>query len=200
MGITRLKPLYNDAGKLQGYIDKYTGEEHGFPVIVGRKRNPYIQGWVMNSQQAMLSLAKDKDIKGETHRVLWFIGGILDFENWVTLSITEIAQELGLKQPSASRAIKVLEKKGIILRGPKLGRSFAFRLNPEFGWKGKVKHLDNYRQEVEDENFRAMQRQSQRELRLVEPTKEQQIIGAIQRKEIDIDKLYQFLCEEKGEK
>ena len=132
----------------------------------------------MNSQQAMLSLAKDKDIKGETHRVLWFIGGILDFENWVSISITEIAKELGLKQPSASRAIKVLEKKGIIIRGPKLGRSFAFRLNPEFGWKGKVKHLDDYRQEIEEDQ-RVKRREHVKKLRVVEPTKEEQIIRAI---------------------
>ena len=197
MAVTRVKPLYNQAGRLQGYVDKYTGEEHGFPVIVGRKRNPYIKGWVMNSQEAMLSLAKDKDIKGETHRVLWFIGGILDFENWGTISITEIAQELGLKQQSASRAIKVLEQKGIIIRGPKLGRSFAFRLNPEFGWKGKVKHLDDYRQEIEEEDQKARRREQLKKFHFVEPSKEQQIIRAIQKKEIDIDKLYQVLCEEK---
>ena len=138
MVVTRIKPLYDKSGKLRGYVDKYTGEEFGFPVIIGRKRNPYGKGWVMNSQEAMISLAKDRDIKGETHRVLWFIGGILDFENWVQLSVTEIAQELELKRPNVSRAIKLLEQKEIIIRGPKVGRSHAFMLNPEFGWKGKV--------------------------------------------------------------
>ena len=138
MAITRLKPLYDKGGRLKGYVDKYTGEEFGFPVIVGRKRNPYGKGWVMNSQEAMVSVAKDKDIKGETHRVLWFIGGILDFENWVQISVTEIAKELGMHQPDVSKAMKVLETKKIILRGPKVGRSYAFMLNPEFGWKGKV--------------------------------------------------------------
>jgi DNA-binding transcriptional regulator GbsR (MarR family) len=150
MAVTRMKPLYDETGKLKGYVDKYSGEEFGFPVIVGRKRNPYGKGWVMNSQEAMLSLAKDKDIKGETHRVLWFIGGILDFENWVQLSVTEIASELDLKQPHVSRAMKVLEDKQIILRGPKVGRSHAFMLNPEFGWKGKVVNLEDYRREEWD--------------------------------------------------
>ena len=146
MAVTRIKPLYDEVGKLKGYVDKYTGEEFSFPVIVGRKRNPYGKGWVMNSQEAMVAVAKDKDIKGETHRVLWFIGGILDFENWVQISITEIANELNLKQPHVSRAMKVLEDKQIILRGPKVGRSYAFMLNPEFGWKGKVTNLEDYRQ------------------------------------------------------
>ncbi len=154
MVVTRIKPLYDQTGKLKGYVDKYTGEEYGFPVIIGRKRNPYAKGWVMNSQEAMVSLAKDKDIKGETHRVLWFIGGILDFENWVQISATEIAKELELKRPNVSRAIKLLEEKRIIIRGPKIGRSYAYMLNPEFGWKGKVKNLEDYRQKKEDNNIR----------------------------------------------
>ncbi|CCQ70206.1 RepA [Crocosphaera watsonii WH 0402] len=40
--------------------------------------------------------------------------------------------------------MKVLEQKGIILRGPKVGRSYAFMLNPEFGWKGDVANLNEY--------------------------------------------------------
>jgi DNA-binding transcriptional ArsR family regulator len=157
----------------------------------------------MNSQEALEIVAKDKDIKGETYRVLFFICARLDFENWVQISITEIANELDLKQPSASRAIKVLEEKEIILRGPKLGRSFAFRLNPEFGWKGKVKHLDDYRQS--DQDLTAAHRENQKKklketLTVVEPTKEQQLIRAIQEREVDIDKLYQFLCQEKAGK
>ena len=150
MAVTRLKPLYDRAGTLKGYVDKYTGEEYGFPVIVGRKRNPYGNGWVMNSQDAAILLAKDKDIKGETHRVLWLIIGILDFENWVQLSVTEIAKELKMHRPDVSKAMKVLEEKEIILRGPKVGRSYAFMLNPDFGWKGKVKNLDKYRRRKED--------------------------------------------------
>jgi len=150
MPVTRIKPLYDRTGKLKGYVDKYTGEEFGFPVIVGRKRNPYGKGWVMNSQEAMVSVAKDKDIKGETHRVLWFIGGILDFENWVQISNTEIANELDLKRQAVSRAMKVLEDKQIILRGPKVGRSYAFMLNPNFGWKGKVTNLEDYRRQEWD--------------------------------------------------
>ena len=150
MPVTRIKPLYDQTGKLKGYVDKYSGEEFGFPVIVGRKRNPYGKGWVMNSQEALEIVAKDKEITGETYRVLFFICARLDFENWVQLSVTEIGNELDLKQQSVSRAMKVLEDKQIILRGPKVGRSYAFMLNPEFGWKGKVVNLENYRREEWD--------------------------------------------------
>ena len=197
MVVTRLKPFYDRAGKIKGYVDKYTGEEYGFPVILGRKRNPYIKGWVMNSQEAMVALAKDKDIKGETHRVLWFIGGILDFENWVQLSITEIGNELDLKQQSVSRAMKVLEQKEIILRGPKVGRSYAFMLNPDFGWKGKVKNLDDYRKQKEDEENEQKKRERyEKNLELVELSKKDQLIMAIKKGEVDIDKYYQLMTKD----
>ena len=196
MPVTRLKPLYDRNGKIKGYVDKYTGEDFGFPVVCGRKRNPYIKGWVMNSQEAMVALAKDKDIKGETHRVLWFIGGILDFENWVQLSITEIGNELDLKEQAVSRAMKVLEEKEIILRGPKVGRSYAFMLNPNFGWKGKVKNLDDYRKQKEDEENQQQRREIyEKNLELVELSKKDQLIMAIKKGNVDIDKLYHLLSE-----
>ena len=200
MAITRLKPLYDEMGKLKGYVDKYTGEEFGFPVIVGRKRSPYGKGWVMNSQEALEIVAKDKDIKGETYRVLFFICARLDFENWVQISVTEIANELDLKQPSVSRAMKVLETKEIILRGPKVGRSYAFMLNPDFGWKGKVKNLDDYRKEREQEERREKnQERSQKNLKLVELSKKDQIIQAIKQGKVNIEKLYDLIHDEDEE-
>jgi DNA-binding transcriptional regulator GbsR (MarR family) len=201
MAVTRLKPLYDKMGKLKGYVDKYTGEEFGFPVIVGRKRSPYGKGWVMNSQEALEIVAKDKDIKGETYRVLFFICARLDFENWVQISVTEIADELDLKQPSVSRAMKVLETKEIILRGPKVGRSYAFMLNPEFGWKGKVKNLDEYRKEREQEERREKKRErSQKNLKLVELSKKDEIIQAIKQGKVNIEKLYDLLHDDDEDK
>jgi DNA-binding transcriptional regulator GbsR (MarR family) len=194
MAVTRLKPLYDTTGRIKGYVDKYTGEEYGFPVIVGRKRNPYGKGWVMNSQDAAILLAKDKDIKGETHRVLWFIIGILDFENWVQLSITEMAKELNMHQPDVSKAIKVLEDKEIILRGPKVGRSYAFMLNPDFGWKGNVKNLEDYRRERDDTKSKNQQRESAKEnLKLVELSKQTEIIRAIKEGKLNLEEVYNLL-------
>ena len=201
MAVTRLKPLYDKAGTLKGYVDKYTGEEFGFPVIVGRKRNPYGKGWVMNSQDAAILLAKDKDIKGETHRVLWLIIGILDFENWVQLSVTEIAKELKMHRPDVSKAMKVLETKEIILRGPKVGRSYAFMLNPEFGWKGQVKNLDEYRKERDQLEHREKKRAtSQNNLKLVELSKEDQIIQAIKQGKVNVEEFYHLLPKEQENK
>jgi len=153
MSITYIKPLYNENGNLKGYIDKYTGKEYSFPVIFIDKRNPYSKGWFMNNQETSILLAKDKDIKGRTHRVLRFIEGILDFENWIYISVTDIAKELEIHRPDVSKAIKLLEEKEIILKGPKIGNSKTYMLNPSFGWKGKVKNLEKYRKEKEREEM-----------------------------------------------
>ncbi|CCQ56700.1 replication/maintenance protein RepL [Crocosphaera watsonii] len=199
MGITRLKPLYDSNGNIKGYVNKYTGEEYGFPVLVGRKKRPYGNGWLMNSQEALEILAKDKEITGETYRVLFFVCARLDFENWVQISVTEMAQELELKQPNVSRAMKVLEQKGIILRGPKVGRSYAFMLNPEFGWKGDVANLNEYRKKREDEeNQRKNRERYEKNLELVGLSKKDQLIMAIKEGKVDIEKLYDLVS--KGEK
>ena len=65
----------------------------------------------------------------------------LTWENWSVLPLTIIAQELEMQRPNVSKAVKLLEKKGIIIRGEKIGKSYKWRLNPEFGWKGDTDKL-----------------------------------------------------------
>ncbi len=151
-------------------VDQDTGEVlDGVVVYCGVKQNPYSTGWVMNSQEALELLATDKDLKGETYRVLLLLLSRLDFENWIQVTQNEISEKLEMKKPNVSRAISVLEEKGIILRGPKVGRSYAFRLNPYYGWKGKVKNLNDYRREENDREHRELK---ERHLKAVEnPTK-----------------------------
>ena len=127
-------------------FDQDTGEIlQGVIVYCGVKNNPYSKGWMMNSQEALELLASDQDLTKESLRVLMFLMSRLDFENWIYITQKEIAEILGLKKQNISKAVSLLEEKGIILRGPKIGRSSAFRLNPYFGWKGKVKNLNEYR-------------------------------------------------------
>jgi len=140
-------------------VDRDTGEVlEGVVVYCGIKRNPYAKGWVMNSQEALELLATDKELTGENYRVLLFLLSRLDFENWIQITQSEIAEKLDLKKQNVSRAISLLNSKGILLRGPKVGRSYAFRLNPYFGWKGKVKNLEDYRNREHDQETREMLR------------------------------------------
>ena len=144
-------------------VDRDTGEVlEGVVVYCGVKRNPYAKGWVMNSQEALELLATDKELTGENYRVLLLLLSRLDFENWIQITQSEIAEKLHLKKQNVSRAISLLNSKGILLRGPKVGRSYAFRLNPYFGWKGKVKNLEDYRNREHDRETREMLRKDRK--------------------------------------
>ena len=131
--------------------DNQTGELlEGVLVYCGIKHNPYSGGWIMNSQDALNILAEDKDLTKHSLRVFLKMCAKLDFENWIQISQTDICNELDINKGNVSKAIKLLVSKGVLLQGPKAGRSFAYRLNPNYGWKGKVKNLNEYRQKIEE--------------------------------------------------
>lgn len=50
-----------------------------------------------------------------------------------------------------NRAIKRLVEVGAIIKGPKIGLNFSYKLSPTFGWKGSAKKhvyaLDKHRKE-----------------------------------------------------
>ena len=125
-----------------GTIDLDTGEvlEEGIPVWIGRK--PKITDrWFMAFQEAFEQLAKDRDLTDEHRRMLFYLMSRLDFDNYIQVAQNEIAEALGMHKQHVSRAIKLLEEKSIILRGPKVGRSNTFRLSTTLGWKGNVRSL-----------------------------------------------------------
>lgn len=130
--------------------DNVTGELlDGVLAYCRPKHNPYGGGWLMNSQKALEILATDKNLTGEMLRVFLFLCSKSDFNNWIQVTQLEICNKLDLQKSNVSRAIKQLVNKNIILRGKKVGRSFEYRLNPDYGWKGDVMDLNEYRKEIE---------------------------------------------------
>lgn len=125
-----------------GAIDLNTGEIlEGVPVWVGRKSaftQMYGKGrFIIMAQDAMLIMATDKELtQQEPTRVFYYFCARLDYENYIRVPQTEICEALDMKKPNVSRAVKLLENKGIIIKGPKVGQSYAYRLNPNFGYKG----------------------------------------------------------------
>jgi DNA-binding transcriptional ArsR family regulator len=126
-----------------GMVDLDTGEVlSGVPVWVGAKaRSPYGDRWIAVSQDFLEELAARRDVHGETLRVFVFLNARLDFNNLIQVPMIEIAERLGMKPPNVRRAMKKLEELGVVVRGPKAGRSSSYRLNPNAGWKGKVTEL-----------------------------------------------------------
>ena len=89
------------------------------------------------AQNALIEIAR-ADLGDQARRVLFVILGKLDFENFILVSQSEIAETISMHRSDVSKAIAKLEGEGIIVRGPKAGRSATFRLNPSFGWKGSA--------------------------------------------------------------
>lgn len=134
-------------------IDPETGEVLQGCMVWIPQRPKLTERWFMAFQDAFEEIAKDPELTLEPKNVLFYLYSKLDFENFIQQTQKEIAEALGMKKENVSRAIKLLTAKQIVLEGPKVGKSRCYRLNPNYGWKGKVKTLQEHRKE----QFRVIQ-------------------------------------------
>ncbi len=123
-------------GQIDSNGEVYEGA--ALALIFPKRQNGFYEGWVAMAQPALKALAAG-NFGGEAYRVLFSIIAILDFENWIQLNQTEMANEMGIKKQNFQRALRKLEKENILIRGPSVGRGTTFRLNPNYGWKGSAK-------------------------------------------------------------
>ena len=108
-------------------------------LVFPKRKNGFNEGWVAMSQNAMRSLA-NSSLGDQANRVLWVVLAELDFENWIQLNQAQLASQIGMARSHFNQALKKLEGESIVFRGPRVGKSVTFRLNPNFGWKGSAKN------------------------------------------------------------
>ena len=101
----------------------------------------------MAFQDSFEEIAKDPEMTGETYKVLMYLYSKLDFENFIQQSQMDIAEGLGIQKQRVSRAMKVLTSKQIVLEGPKSWPVAMLPAESNYGWKGKVKTLQELRKE-----------------------------------------------------
>ena len=120
-----------------GLLDRDTGEviDEGNLVYVPKKIR-IKEGWFMAMQDGLEMLAR-KPVRGESMRVLLYLMSKMDFENYVRPTVGEIAEALGMKKQNASRAIKELRERQIVIDGA----HGSMRLESSYGWRGKVRTL-----------------------------------------------------------
>lgn len=121
-------------------VDTETGEvvDGYVAVLMPKRRNAFGQDWHAMAQSAWDMIAT-ADLKQEDFRVMAALMARLDFENLIQVPQIEVAEKLGMQRQNVNRSIKRLVEMGMLLEGPKIGRSRSFRLNPNFGWKGSAK-------------------------------------------------------------
>ena len=107
-------------------------------VIFQKRHNGFGEGWVAMAQPALMALATG-DFGEQAYRVFFGVIAMLDFENWIQLNQSELSEKLKMSRQNFQRALRKLENEKILIRGPRVGRSTTFRLNPNYGWKGSAK-------------------------------------------------------------
>lgn len=127
-----------------GTYDLETGEVlEGVPVWVGRKIRPSDgREWVAMNQNFLAEFTARRDVTGEIMRVFLYLNSRLDFDNLIQVPQVEIAEALHMQKQNVHRAMRWMEREGVIIRGPKVGHSSTYRLNPNAGWKGKTVNLN----------------------------------------------------------
>lgn len=119
-----------------------TGEvEDGALVWVPKKaKSQFGRDWFQMAQDTLRTINQHrKDLGLEGIVVFNALMARLDFENYIQVSQSDIADELEMKPSNVSRAVKKLIDHGFIKVGPKVGRSFTYQLHPDLAWKGKSK-------------------------------------------------------------
>jgi predicted transcriptional regulator len=130
-------------------VNQKTGEKkEGYFVYIAYPK-PKIKGnrWMMTFQDSLAVIAKDKDLNGQTMRVLMLVLSALDFENYINIKQVEIAKELDMQKTHVSTAMRRLVEKGIILK-VKEGSTTGYKLNPNYGWKGKASNMQKERERI----------------------------------------------------
>ncbi len=88
-------------------------------------------------QEAARAVALDPEITQTAFRVLKLLEAVLDYENAIRVVQKDMAAELGIDPAQVNRAMKLLLKKGIIEKIEAPSLKPVYRLNPNYGWRGK---------------------------------------------------------------
>lgn len=127
-------------------FDAVTGEvlEGSMVFVPDKKKSAFGRDWFAMAQSALAFLAENRGVLGEEgFAVFCTIASKLDFENYIQINQAMLARQIGMKPANFSRAMKRLIALEIIIRGPKVGVSQTYRMNPSVGWKGSAKnHFD----------------------------------------------------------
>ena len=117
-----------------------------------KDKEPYVKVY----GEKLLNLIKGRKLKAsELDVFLWFVGknsGKYGWNNeWITVDYEELAKELGFRKETVQRAIKTLLKLKLIVQWKP--RKTAFRLNPDYCFKGGVIGKKQVKREITDLEF-----------------------------------------------
>lgn len=129
------------AKKPIGFIHPDTGEiQQGYIFWAEDRPNRLVGGFFVGFQEAFIALSQDRELSLNHHRILHYLFGKLDFDNFIHIKQKEIGEALELDKGNVSKAMTLLKRKGIILEAPYKGVK-CYKLNHFYGWKGSITSL-----------------------------------------------------------
>lgn len=137
-----------------------TGEvqEGALVWIPTRPKSQFGDRWFQMAQQTLKIINQHrKELGLEGVVVFNALMARLDFENFIQVSQSDIAEELEMRTSNVSRAVKRLCDLGFIRRGPKVGRSFTYQLHPELAWKGKPKGHHTAKEQARQQGWKIIE-------------------------------------------
>ena len=101
----------------------------------GERRWP--QPRVQLFQRGIQRVAEEGIIGKEAWRVLGYLLGILDWDNWLVVPQGRVADALGMLQPQVSRAVRALIENNLLMQAGRPYPRSAYRLSSDFAYKGQ---------------------------------------------------------------
>ena len=131
-------PKINVKERLEKYLCAINefGDVEYYAKIPTAKKDKIGGNWVAMFQESLIWMSK-QNLTGEQWKVFAALFGRMDFENYVRINQTALAQELHTNKTHISRAIKKLLELDIITEGPRAGLNKTYMFNPNIGIKGK---------------------------------------------------------------
>jgi GNAT superfamily N-acetyltransferase len=89
------------------------------------------QGDADMSALDLITIAADRELRLEAHRVLRCIEDRLSFADYVPVDTCVVAEILAMRPQAVSRALRTLCERGVLDRGPSSGRSNTYRFKTD---------------------------------------------------------------------
>lgn len=90
-------------------------------------------------QTPLTEIAKDRTITGNTLRTWLGLLSVMDFDNEAVISQKALADLIDMQQAEVSRALRILENKGIITRSKNKYGLPVHKINQAYVLKGDIK-------------------------------------------------------------
>jgi hypothetical protein len=111
-------------------------------IILPIQKKKFKEAFIMVFQSGLEYIATDKRLTGRDKTVIMFLLSKMEFENWIHINQSVIAEKLNIAQPHISTILNKLTKCGYLDK-IKDGKNNAYRFNEVFVWKGKAATRDN---------------------------------------------------------